>query len=504
MLNLLKQFSLFTIVLLNSLDISAQDFITRWELPVNSSYLGFNLERDSGGVNYTWVTIPAGISGAGNFPAGDGLVQLPNIPAGATVRLKLAPENLRRFYYVLQNEGLMDVEAWGSANWSSMEFAFYDCPNLQISATDIPNLSNVTSLAGMFDRCTNLNGPSNINSWNTQNVTNMAYTFSNTSSFNQPLLNWNTSSVTNMSGMFANSSFNQPIGNWITNNVTSFHHMFDMNIFFNQNINSWNTSNLISTNGMFSYATAFNQPIGSWNTSNVTNMFSMFIHASSFNQDLSNWNTSNVQNMEHMFHDAFSFNQDINSWDVSGVDNMYSMFLNAYNFNQSLSNWDLNDVYEIRYMLSHTGLDCDNYSSTLVGWSQNPNIASNQSFILYEVDGLEYSQVAAGYRDILINSKGWDFVGDVLGGSNCTASISENNSTETILYPNPVKEMLNVESGNQINELIITDALGKVLLHSRPSSTETKVNLADLTVGYYFVKLVFDNAEVEIGKIYKN
>ncbi|MBK7149550.1 MAG: BspA family leucine-rich repeat surface protein [Bacteroidetes bacterium] len=58
---------------------------------------------------------------------------------------------------------------------------------MNISATDVPNLSAVTNMLLMFLSCTNLNGPSNIDVWNTAAVTNMGGMFGSTTSFNQSI-----------------------------------------------------------------------------------------------------------------------------------------------------------------------------------------------------------------------------------------------------------------------------------------------------------------------------
>ena len=42
------------------------------------------------------------------------------------------------------NDGVYDQ--WGSIAWSSMERAFFSCSNMTYNATDVPNLSAVTSM----------------------------------------------------------------------------------------------------------------------------------------------------------------------------------------------------------------------------------------------------------------------------------------------------------------------------------------------------------------------
>jgi len=59
--------------------------------------------------------------------------------------------------------------------------------------------------------------------------------------------NWNTSNVTNMNYLFSNASdFNQDISNWDVSNVRTIISMFKDASSFNQDLNMWNPSNLDS------------------------------------------------------------------------------------------------------------------------------------------------------------------------------------------------------------------------------------------------------------------
>ncbi|WP_448606010.1 MBG domain-containing protein [Paenimyroides ceti] len=475
------------------------DFVTVWDM---SKYGSGNTIRfyptisPGQSVDYFWMA-SGGSSGSGTIAAGTYEVNISGLPANEIITLNLKPTHLKTIKIIDQQPNperlkLIDVTQWGTAQWSTMENAFMNCHNLNITATDVPDLSNVGDMSRMFQGCRSLNGPANIGAWNTANVTNMSNMFGGAFVFNQDISNWNTANVTNMSFMLAGAkafnqningwntssvtdmsymlntaeAFNQPIGNWNTQNVTNMQGMFGFSPVFNKDISSWNTANVtnmsnmfggakafnqnISTwntaavtdmSEMFANAEAFNQPIGNWNTAAVTNMYIMFAGAKNFNQDIGNWNTSAVTNMSGMFdsatafnkpigswnitavtdmHGMFnyasSFNQDLSQWDISSVLRMGYMFVNATAFNQNIGNWQLNPNADMTNMLNLSGMDCQNYSLTLNGWANNPNIPSGRNF------GASYKQYgtnAETARDFLINTKGWTITGDSPSGQSC-------------------------------------------------------------------------------------
>ena len=332
------------------------NFITRWNLATagsGSTQISFGVTT-TGTVNYTWQQVGGvGATGSGTFTGAGGTAIITGLPSGATIDLSIEPTNFRAFAI---NNGtdrsrLIDVKEWGNVAWTSMQNAFNGCNNLNITASDIPNLAGVTDMSFMFYGCSILNGPVNINSWNTASVTNMIYMFYEASAFNQNIGTWNTATITNMSSMFAfTSAFNQNISAWNTAAVTSMNFMFAYSSRFNQNINSWNTATVTNMAGMFYGARAFNQNIGSWNTAAVIDMNSMFYLASAFNQNIGSWNTAAVTNMSYMFNSAIAFNQNIGSWNTSAVTNMSYMFNSASAFNQNIGAWNTAKVTNMSSM----------------------------------------------------------------------------------------------------------------------------------------------------------
>ncbi|CAL6308799.1 unnamed protein product [Bathycoccus prasinos] len=131
--------------------------------------------------------------------------------------------------------------------------------------------------------------------------------------------NWDTSLVEDMNGwdsiswssqgFYRKNTFNGDIGSWNTAQVTDMGYMFSDASAFNQDIGSWNTAQVTIMAGMFTFASAFNQDIGGWNIEKVTDMNNMFNRASAFNQDIGSWDTSQVTftNTFAMFYEATAF-----------------------------------------------------------------------------------------------------------------------------------------------------------------------------------------------------
>ncbi len=412
------------------------------------------------------------------------------------------------------NYKIMAVTQWGNIAWQSMESAFSGCIYLDVTANDIPdltdvtsmklmfsacnslvgnntmsnwNISNVTSLQGTFSGCYLFNQP--VGNWNTQNVTDMSTTFFLAKEFNQPLANWNTSNVLHMNAMFGSAlKFNQPIGNWDVHNVLETELMFSSASAFNQPLNNWNTSSVQDFRNMFRSATSFNQPLSAWNTTAAQFMGGMFRNATSFNQDISTWNTHNVELMDNMFNNAVSFNQNISNWNTSSVTTFSGMFSGAASFNQNLGSWNFPQLTSALNMFTNSGINCYNYDNTLFSWKQNTNTPSNIN--LGNAAPLVYSHTeAVTARSYLIGIKGWTIFGDT-PDEECNRFLAVNETesdTDVVIYPNPATELLYLKSSEKIVSLRIYDSAGRLVLSSKIYNQP--ISLHRLKPGNYFIEV---------------
>jgi surface protein len=349
----------------------------------------------------------------------------------------------RKFSRIQFNNGgdrlkLLTITQWGGVVWSSMLNAFFGCSNMDVTATDYPDLSRCTTLESMLRSCSSLVGTSDFNDWDVSNITNMNSLFQSATSFNQPIGNWDVSNVTTMVAMFRlANAFNQNINGWNVGNVINMQQMFQQ---FPNNINitSWDVSKVTNMSLMFQQASTFNQNIGGWDVSSVTNMTEMFRQAGAFQGNIGLWNVSNVTNMNLMFAlfgGGNGFNQDISGWNVSKVSNMSFMFQFNRGFNQNIGSWQLRTAgVNMANMWASTGavslgrgMSCANWTDTIVGWANYVNANSGPKSVTVSGDlgdrvfadtrsgGASFadSSAARAYLTGALPDGGWSISGDV-------------------------------------------------------------------------------------------
>lgn len=113
----------------------------------------------SGDTNSTSIKIPIG--GTGDIDWGDGNVsvgitgtQTHDYGVGNGGQYSVSMTNT--FTSITYNTGfndddkLLEIQQWGTMVWTTMYRCFYQCRNMDITATDIPNISNVLDFASAF------------------------------------------------------------------------------------------------------------------------------------------------------------------------------------------------------------------------------------------------------------------------------------------------------------------------------------------------------------------
>jgi surface protein len=226
----------------------------------------------------------------------------------------------------------------------------------------------------------------------------------------------------------------------------------------------------------------------------------MFQDAENFNRNISNWDTKKVEWMLDMFNGAKKFNQDISKWNVSSVKNMNNMFSNAITFNQNLGSWNLNSLQNASNMFKNSALSCQNYDSTLYGWSLSSSTPNNIN--LSSVSPLTYSHNAAvTARNYLINNKGWTISGDAYNGE-CQSFLGTSDikvKGELSIYPNPATDIIYVKNSNA-KDFKIIDMSGRIV--SSGDLVNKQINIQALVPGNYILQL-YSNDNIQNLKFIK-
>lgn len=128
--------------------------------------------------------------------------------------------------FATTNEGrkLIEISQWGCYRQGASP-TFYGCSELDVTATDVPDLSATNSIAGMFRGCVKLVGNSAFANWDTGHIqffgTGNNGFIRDCKLFNAPISEWNTASGTAYNEFaFGANALDQNFGNYNMENTT--------------------------------------------------------------------------------------------------------------------------------------------------------------------------------------------------------------------------------------------------------------------------------------------
>jgi len=182
----------------------------------------------------------------------------------------------------------------------STDYWFRELTNLKsINYLEYLNTTNVTSMVGMFQGCSNL-VVLDLSSFDTSKVESMSSMFINCQKLEEiNLKSFNTSNVTDFSYMFSNCTNLTEIDvrGFETSKATTFTGMFEDTLELKKiDVSKFNTSNVTTMERMFNSCSVKGLDLSSFNTSNVTNMKKMFANNDSLTKIYigENWTTEKV------------------------------------------------------------------------------------------------------------------------------------------------------------------------------------------------------------------
>ena len=251
-----------------------------------------------------------------------------------------------------------DYVSWDVSKVANLRSMFNSCESLvDISALASWNTSSVADLSLTFYNAGSLANISSLANWNTSSLTNFDSTFALTAITNVDALetkqypgndytSWDVSNVTTMFGLFSGDVALIDISALASWNISS---LKDATQMFSKATSladitalaSWNTSGLESIYGMFREATSLASimPLENWDTSSLRDMGTLFYNNTAIT-DLSAikyWNTSRVTSLNSAFRgtritDVEALRtmrhegKDYVSWDVSNVTDVICTF----------------------------------------------------------------------------------------------------------------------------------------------------------------------------------
>ncbi|MFC3161158.1 T9SS type A sorting domain-containing protein [Chryseobacterium arachidis] len=137
----------------------------------------------------------------------------------------------------------------------------------------------------------------------------------------------------------------------------------------------------------------------------------------------------------------------------------------------------------------NSGMSCQNYDSTLYGWSLSSTTPNNIN--ISSASPLVYSHPQAVIaRNSLITNKGWTISGDTYD-NNCLSVLSTSEmitKNPVNIYPNPATDFIYIKNMQDLKTYTIFDASGRTVLQN--SLHEDKINISSLIKGSYLLKII--------------
>ena len=75
----------------------------------------------------------------------------------------------------------------------------------------------------------------------------------------------------------------------------------------------------------------------------------------------------------------------------------------------------------------------------------------------------------------------------------CSSGLISNNTNDITVFPNPASELLNVISHNKLNNVILRDITGRIIMNLVPTSSKISIDVSDLSNNMYFIECIDKN-----------
>ncbi|MEO9871501.1 BspA family leucine-rich repeat surface protein [Ekhidna sp.] len=463
--------------------VSAVDFkpfITTWETSTSNDDVSIQLDDEQNfDFRYEWKNEGgATIASGAHSIASDGTDFTTSFQNVGTYTLEIIG-NFPSFSNY-PREKLLDVNQWGNVEWLGFSFSNWDGSGF--SASDVPDLSRVTSFFGMFRKTDFFNG--DLSRWDVSNVTSMTDVFNGAKAFNSDLSDWDVSNVTNMSQMFRETRA------------------------FNADISRWDISSLLNMDRMFFSASAFDQSLGNWDVQNTPTMDlalrSSGLSRLNYDRTLIGWASQNVRPNIELGANGLNF--------CAGEE--------ARNFLINEKKWTITDAgvdcpengeanilfFELDAQLSPAVIDDENHTIFIEAFAGSsitalkPNLTLSKDATSVPASGTEvdFTEPVTYTVTALDGTTTQDWTVTVTAVEILLGS--EEQESTMYIYPNPVKNLLHLETQKESTAWLV-DMNGRQVVPSK-SGRSLLFNLDKLENGLYILMIKFDG-EIVTRKVLK-
>ena len=97
------------------------------------------------------------------------------------------------------------------------------------------------------------------------------------------------------------------------------------------------------------------------------------------------------------------------------------------------------------------------------------------------------------FRVYTISTQGLLYLDNIQVEETGVMSIKENTLDGLILYPNPVKDILTLDSAEPLDKIEVFNSLGQLVLSENPGTAKTTINLEGQPTGVYLLTVQSDN-----------
>ena len=97
---------------------------------------------------------------------------------------------------------------------------------------------------------------------------------------------------------------------------------------------------------------------------------------------------------------------------------------------------------------------------------------------------------------------GYNFVFDAIGYSKSTLAVNDTDKSNFSFYPNPVSDVLNINSTKEITKVFVYNSVGQIV-KTADKLMDSKLNVSHLSKGVYFINVILESGETKTVKIIK-